>query len=65
MVQGLPETTEVDFSVYQPQGGAGWRREFRALYDRFKARWPTKIAFDDSQGSPASTPEWAADKPSN
>lgn len=58
-VQGSPEFNEVNFGVYQPQGGSSWRRDFRALYERISARWPTQITFKDEQGRPAGAPEWA------
>lgn len=58
-VQGMAEFDEVNFGVYQPQGGSAWRQDFRALYDRISARWPAKIVFKDGQGSPITTPEWA------
>lgn len=58
-VQGMADFNEVSFGVYQPQGGSTWRRDFRALYDRVNARWPTKITFKDDQGSPTTAPEWA------
>lgn len=61
-VQGFADFNEVDFGVYQPQGGSSWRRDFRALYDRISARWPTKIAFKDDHGNPTGAPEWAAGK---
>lgn len=59
-VQGTPEFNEVSFGVYQPQGGSSWQRDFRALYERISARWPTKVTFKDGQGRQTSTPEWAA-----
>lgn len=59
-VQGLVDFNEVSFGVYQPQGGSSWRADFRALYDRISARWPTRIAFKDGQGKAMSAPEWAA-----
>jgi hypothetical protein len=59
-VQGTADFNEVSFGVYQPQGGSTWRRDFRALYQRIKARWPTKVTFKDGQGRQTGTPEWAA-----
>jgi len=53
---------EVGFGVYQPQGGDTWRRDFRMLYDRIAARWPTKVTFKDGQGRQIGTPEWATAK---
>lgn len=60
LVQGTPEFNEVNFSVYQPQDGLSWQRDFRALYERIKARWPAKVTFKDGQGQQTGTPEWAA-----
>ena len=57
-VQGMADFNEVSFGVYQPQGGSGWRRDFRELHDRISTRWPTKIVFKDDQGSPTSAPDW-------
>jgi hypothetical protein len=59
-VQGMADFNEVSFGVYQPQGGDTWRRDFRTLYDRVSARWPTKVTFKDSEGRQTRTPEWAA-----
>ena len=59
-VQGMADFNEVSFGVYQPQGGPTWRRDFRALYERINARWPTKVTFKDGQGRQTSTPDWAA-----
>ena len=61
-VQGMADFGEVSFDVYQPQGGDTWQRDFRALYDRITARWPTKVTFKDGQGRQAGTPEWATAK---
>jgi hypothetical protein len=58
-VQGMAEFNEVSFGVYQPQGGSSWRPDFRAIYERISARWPTKIVFKDDQGRRTSAPEWA------
>jgi hypothetical protein len=63
MVQGLGDSAEINFTVFQPQGGSSWRRDFRALYERLKAKWPANITFKDDQGRPTSVPEWATDKP--
>ena len=41
-VQGMEDFGEVNFGVYQPQGGDTWRQDFRALYDRISARWPSR-----------------------
>lgn len=63
-VQGLADFNEISFGVYQPQGGSTWRRDFRALYERIGARWPTKIVFKNGQGEQTGPPEWvAAEKP--
>lgn len=62
LVQGMADFNEVSFGVYQPQGGDSWRRDFRALYDRIRARWPTKVTFKDDQGRQTEKPEWATDK---
>ena len=63
-VQGIESFNEVNFGVYQPQGGETWRRDFRALYERINARWPDKVVFKDGQGRQSPTPEWAtAEKP--
>ena len=63
-VQGIPEFNEVSFGVYQPQGGDTWRSDFRALYERINARWPTKVTFKDGEGQQTGAPEWVkADKP--
>jgi hypothetical protein len=63
-VQGMADFNEVTFGVYQPQGGSTWRRDFRALYERISARWPTRIAFENGQGEQTGPPEWAtAEKP--
>jgi hypothetical protein len=59
LVTGLADLNQVSFSVYQPQGGSTWRRDFRALHDRIRARWPVRIMFKDEQGKPTSAPEWA------
>lgn len=61
-VQGMADFGEITFGVYQPQGGDTWRRDFRALYDRISARWPTKVMFKDGQGRQTGTPEWATSK---
>ena len=61
-VQGMEDFGEVNFGVYQPQGGDTWRQDFRALYDRISARWPTKVIFKDDQGRQTVTPEWATVK---
>jgi hypothetical protein len=61
-VQGMADFNEVSFGLYQPQGGDTWRRDFRALYDRITARWPTKVTFKDGQGRQTGTPEWATAK---
>jgi hypothetical protein len=62
-VQGMADFGEVNFGVYQPQGGDTWRRDFHVLYERINARWPTKVTFKDGQGRQIGTPEWAkADK---
>lgn len=58
-VQGMADFNEVSFGVYQPQGGSSWRRDFRALYHRISARWPTKIVFNDDEGKPIDAPAWA------
>lgn len=64
VVQGMADFNEVSFGAYQPQGGSTWRRDFRALYERISARWPTKIAFKNDQGEQTGPPEWAtAEKP--
>jgi hypothetical protein len=59
-VSGLADRDEINFGVYQPQGGSSWRPDFRALYDRINARWPTKIVFKDDQGNPTTAPAWVA-----
>jgi hypothetical protein len=61
-VQGMADFNEVSFGVYQPQGGDSWRRDFRALYGRISARWPTKVTFKDDRGRQTAKPEWATDK---
>jgi len=61
-VQGMADLNEVDFGVYQPQGGSTWRQDFRVLYERINARWPTKVTFKDGQGRQTGKPEWAADQ---
>jgi hypothetical protein len=61
-VLGLADFGEVNFGVYQPQGGDTWRQDFRALYDRISARWPAKVTFKDGQGRQTGTPEWATAK---
>lgn len=58
VVQGLAEFGEVNFGVYQPQGGNTWRPDFRALYEWISARWPTKVTFKDGPGRHAGAPEW-------
>ena len=58
-VQGMESSKEVNFGVYQPQGGETWRRDFRALYDRINARWPNKVVFKDGQGQQTGPPAWA------
>ena len=58
LVQGYPEIGEVDFTVYQPQGGSGWQRDFRVLYDRMERRWPSKIAFQNARGQSTGPPAW-------
>lgn len=58
-MQGMADVGEVNFGVYQPQGGDTWRRDFRALHERISARWPTKVRFKDGQGRETGTPEWA------
>ncbi|HKC04085.1 MAG TPA: hypothetical protein VKC17_12375, partial [Sphingomicrobium sp.] len=62
LVQGFADLNVVSFSVYQPQGGLTWRRDFGVLYERISARWPTKIAFRDKHGSPTAAPEWTTNK---
>jgi hypothetical protein len=64
-VQSMADFNQVSFGVYQPQGGDTWRRDFRALYDRIIARWPTKVTFKDGQGRHAGTPEWASAREPN
>lgn len=61
-VQGLADFGRVSFAVYQPQGGDTWRNDFRNLYDRITARWPTKVTFEDGQGRQTGSPEWATAK---
>lgn len=61
-VQGMADLGEVNFGVYQPQGGDTWRRDFRALYERISARWPTEVTFRDDQGRETGTPEWTTVK---
>jgi hypothetical protein len=61
-VQGMADFKEINFGVYQPQGGSSWRRDFRALYERINGRWPTKIDFKNDQGEQTRAPEWASDK---
>jgi hypothetical protein len=58
-VQGLLDSNEVSFAVYQPQGGSSWLPTFRALYERINARWPARVAFRDEHGNQISAPEWA------
>lgn len=58
-MQGMADVGEVNFGVYQPQGGDTWRRDFRALHERISAWWPTKVRFKDGQGRETGTPEWA------
>lgn len=58
-VDGIADFNEVNFSVFQPQGGSMWRRDFRALYERISARWPTKIEFKNGQGEQTTAPDWA------
>jgi hypothetical protein len=58
-VQGMPDEKEVNFGIYQPQGGSGWQADFRLLHDRISARWPDKISYRDGHGSPISAPAWA------
>jgi hypothetical protein len=58
LVQGYPEIGEVNFTVYQPQGGSGWQRDFRVLYDRMERRWPSKIAFQNARGQSTGPPAW-------
>jgi hypothetical protein len=60
-VQGMADFADVNFGVYQPQGGDTWRRDFHALYERINARWPRKVTFRDGQGRRIGTPEWAKD----
>jgi hypothetical protein len=60
LVIASPGLNEVGISVYQPQGGSSWMPEFRALYQRMKARWPNDIIFTDREGRETRPPEWAA-----
>ena len=59
-MQGIESFNEVNFGVYQPQGGETWRQDFRALYERINARWPNKVVFKDGQGQQIRPPKWAA-----
>lgn len=59
-VQGWADLNEINFSVFQPQGGSTWQKNFRALYERINARWPTRVSFKDGQGRQISEPKWAA-----
>lgn len=61
-VQGMADFNEVNFGVYQPQGGDTWRRDFRSLHDLISARWPGKVTFKDDQGRQTRPPEWATAK---